>query len=328
MLSKPYKRLTRSQTPKPLRVTGRDVALVRATARFRALSSDQLAQIDGGSPRGARNRLSQLFDHGYLDRFQQQHVLLGSFFDEGNAPLIYGLAKKGARLLAEQGDDIAGHLDWTTKNARAKVPFLAHTMTIADAILKLQFALKAHSETAFLDHHELPPFFPEATQKRADPFRLSVTFPHDGRQLAIGVVPDRLMSFVYPDNTRHNFALEIDMGTADVWSNNLRTKSSIRKKLLGYFHAFAQRRHQEVWGFHGFRVLTLTVSESRIQNMLKAQKQVTGGLAPSMFLYSTSERIAEHGILGPAWTGANGDGISLLPSLPTSQPLEFDHVHP
>ena len=57
-----------------------------------------------------------------------QHAQLALFFDEGNRPLVYGLARKGAQLLAEVGVAVDAKLDWTTKNARATATFLAHTL--------------------------------------------------------------------------------------------------------------------------------------------------------------------------------------------------------
>jgi hypothetical protein len=89
------------------------------------------------------------------------------------------------------------------------------------------------------------------------------------------------------------------------------TKSSFRRKLIGYAQAFDKKKHAEVWGFQSFRVLTVTTSDARIESMLAAQREATDAPA-GLFLYSTSERIAAHGALGPAWISAKAEGVSLL----------------
>ena len=94
------------------------------------------------------------------------------------------------------------------------------------------------------------------------------------KRLTIPVVPDRLFALAYPDNTIHHFALELDRGTMDIWANRLVGKSSIRRKLIGYFHSREQKRFAETWGFKSFRVLTVTTSDSRIDSMLQAQRRV------------------------------------------------------
>ena len=89
-------------------------------------------------------------------------------------------------------------------------------------------------------------------------------------------------------------------------------KSSFRRKLLGYFHAWQQKRHSDVWAFKSFRVLTVTTSEKRIQNMITTQREVATSCPPGLFLYSTPERLAQHGALGPAWVTSKADNVSLL----------------
>ena len=60
---------------------------------------------------------------------------------------------------------------------------------------------------------------PELSQRTRVPFCLRVNVRHAGKYISIPAVPDRLFSLVYPDGTRHNFALELDRGTMDIWAN-------------------------------------------------------------------------------------------------------------
>jgi len=179
-------------------------------------------------------------------------------------------------------------------------------------MMQFGFACRADGRLRLIDHHELLPLMPAETRAKRDPFKLSVPFEHNAKSITLAVVPDRVFSLVYPDDTRHNLSLELDRGTMDINAKRIVGKSSFRKKLLGYYNAWLQKKHTETWGFQSFRVLTITPSEKRLVNMLKAQREVTRDRASGLFLYTTPERLAAEGALGPAWTSSRQDHISLV----------------
>jgi hypothetical protein len=148
-----------------------------------------------------------------------------------------------------------------------------------------------------------------------------VTVRHHHKPLTITIIADRLFALVY-SGASHNFALEQDLGTMDIWANRPAGKSSIRRKQLGYFHAREQRRFVERWGFKSFRVLIVTTSDARIDTMLRAQRRVAPACPPGFFMYSTRERLSRHGALGPAWVTIKRDNVSLLDNVHTQQLLE------
>ena len=155
-----------------------------------------------------------------------------------------------------------------------------------------------------------------AVGRRAEVLRVDIS--RDRKTTRIGVEPDRLFSLVHPDNTRHNFALELDRGTMAINGKNPAAQTDVgrknfKRKILAYFHGWRQKRHTELWGFENFRVLSIVPSEARISNIIKrAQRPVTDGHAPGLFLYATPERIARHGVLGPAWATIQADNVSLV----------------
>jgi hypothetical protein len=306
-LSSPARRLPFHRATSPVgTVTARDLAIVARVARFRFLTSHQIARADGGSHQQVLRRLRLLFDLALLDRPRAQVLQMAQVLEDGSKPLVYGLARGGARLLAETGLFAAEHLDWTTKNARATALFLAHTIETADVMLGFEQAAAAHADLHVIDHHELLPLMPEATRSARDPFRCRVRIALERREpLVIGVVPDRLFCLAFADATRLNFALELDRGTMDIRSRQLVGKSSYRRKLIGYWQLWQQRLHTTAWGFQSFRVLTVTPSEKRLDNMLDVQREVTGG-GSNLFLFSTPQRLAAHGPLGPAWVSGKG----------------------
>ncbi len=294
-------------------MTARDVAIIEHVSRYRFLTSAQIAELDGGSHAQVLRRLRNLWAAGFLDRPKHQHAYLANWSDEGNKPLAYALGRLGAKILKEHGIAVNDKLDWQQKNSRVSALHLAHTIETATAMI--QFTVDAPTAgLRLLDHHELLelPSMPEKTRALRDPFRIRVTVsvPGSVKPVIIGVVPDRLFSLVSGDE-RRNFALELDRGEMSVNAKSLK-KSSYRRKLLGYFHAWKQKRHTEAWGFQSFRLLTITTSEKRIDSMLAVQREITNGTAAGLFLYSTPERLNEHGPLGRAWRSSEADGISLL----------------
>ncbi|MFN0217371.1 MAG: replication-relaxation family protein [Hyphomicrobium sp.] len=299
---------------------------MRAVARWRFMSSDQvicfltgltneeLSTLHDDKPWAFQQVLRRLFllsSHHFLDLPPHQVMQLAAF-----APFVYGLGREGARLLAELGDPIDPRLQWTTKNSRATSVFLLHTLETTEVMLSFDQACRSRTDVRLIDQPNLLPHFPTKTRDLDDPFRLRVTIQRDFKNVPLNVIPDRLFSFAYPDNTGHHFALEIDRGTMDVGHRSKRLrlvgKSTFKRKLIAYFEAWKQERHREQWGFRGFRVLTCAPSETRVHNMIEAQRQVTNDTARGLFLYTTPRRLADEGAFGPVWMSSETDGVSLL----------------
>lgn len=306
------RRLTRPKTPAPFRVTDRDVSLLRAVARWRIATSDQLirfAQIADPAASADRipKRLYMLFAHGYLDRPANQHLQLSSF---GN--LAYGIGQKGAKLLAELGEDIDARLRWSAKNNNASIAWLPHAIGITETMLQFEIACAQRPGITLTDGAALLPSLPEITHKLRDPFRLRVTITDNFETVALSVVPDRVFSLHIGGDRRFNFCLELDRATESIVPRKLTAKSSFVRKQKGYYAAYRQDRHREQWGFAGYRVLTVTPSEKRIANMLDAQQRVTEGRVAGMFLYTTPQRMNAHGPFGPIWITSERNDLSLL----------------
>jgi hypothetical protein len=313
-----FKRLTRAPDPRPFRFQARDLEILRTVARFGNADADQIHGQVGGSKRNVCNRLRLLFDHGFLTRPALQHVVLHAFHSLGNQPLVYGLGQRGARLLAEHGERINDKADYTLRSARVVPLQLAHTIEVTGLVMLFDAACRS-AGLRLVDHQQLLDYLPAPTLASGNPLScvLTVNVPHLRQPLDLTVIPDRIMSVVYPDDTRHSYAIEVDRGSMSVGTSRSRLigKSTYRKKLIGYFHLWKQGLHEQRWGFKsGFRVLTVTTSETRIRSMLAAQREITGNTGHGLFLYTTRERLAALGAFGPAWTSTLADEVSLLPS--------------
>ena len=303
-------RLDRPVDPRPFRIMPRDLIILRQVARFRFLTATQIARLVPGSDQRIGRRIRLLFFHGFLDCPRVQRQQLAHVFEAGNFPLVYGLARAGAQLLAQELTWINPGLDWSTNNRRATAPFLAHTIETADVMIGFDWACGQSDALRLIDHHEMLPLMPVATRelrRRDNPFKLkpSVAIPSERQPVTIAVVPDRLFSLVSASQ-RSNYALELDRGEMDIESRKVVGKSSIRRKFLGYWNAWNQDLHTDQWGFKSFRVLFVTPAEARLQNMIDALGRVIPG-GSNLFLFSTPERLTTAGAIGPAWISGKGE---------------------
>lgn len=303
-LSRP-KRLSRPQTPPPFRLTDRDIALIQAVARWRFATSEQLvryARISDptASEQQISRRLLALFAHKYLDRPANQHVQLQSF-----SHLVYGTGRKGAQLLYELGEDVDPRLKWTQKNSRASNAWLLHALGVTETMILIEAACAERADVSLIDGGALLEAMPEATRARRDPFRLRVTVTDNFKKTPLSVIPDRLFSLAIGGDRRFNFALEFDRASMSVTGR-------FARKIAAYQAAYRQDRHREQWGFAGFRVLTITPSEKRIEHMLAAQHEITRGRLGGMFAYSTPSRLNAQGPFGPIWITNERQDLALL----------------
>ena len=312
------RRFRRKDNPPGFALNDRKIALMRALARNRFLTTEQLAEIDGGSRQKVQRILRTLFDNELVHRPRAQLLQLE---DGENPPLVYALAHAGARILAERDRAPVRSYNWTTKTKRRKAEHIAHAVDIAHVMQAFGTSIRARG-WALLDHRELIPHFPEEFRvgaKGSSPFSLRVKIMQDGEEARrISVIPDRLFS-PRPPGERLNFALELDEGWMPVfrWKNRKKhllnlDETSIVRKLLVYHSAWQQDLHVERWGFQQFRVLFVTPVAARIPEMLNAVDFVTDGKGSRLFVFTDRATLLANDPLGPIWIDGKRETVSLL----------------
>jgi hypothetical protein len=144
------------------------------------------------------------------------------------------------------------------------------------------------------------------------PFRWKVTLTN---RLKLGVVPDRVFALDFKDQSgtanRAFFFLEADRATMPVIRKNL-SQTSFYRKLLAYEATWSQSIHQTQFGFHRFRVLTVTTSAARVRSLVEACSKLKRGQGLFLFADRTVlEKPAQ--IFSPIWQTAGGSKtVSLL----------------
>jgi Replication-relaxation len=318
------KRLGRYERPEPADrgpfvMTRRDVEMLAYVARYRFARSDQIIEMTQGSEQQIRRRLLALFQHGYLVRPPSQ---VGSLYVDRSAvaqPFVYGLSARGAAAVEGYGFEFQ-NLMWAAKAARAKTTTLAHAIAITETMNAFMKATRPYSEDEgvphLFDQHELHHVtdakIPNSIGWHEVP--VSYTTMVNGKEVVhtgqVGVFPDRTIVLEQGD-ARIALALEIDRCTEAIKTNLSRV--TIGSKFLGYRGVFAAKKHLEL-GFERFRIAFVVPSKQRVGNMIDELAKLTDGKGSELFIFSTTQALAEGGPLGDdVWISGKRTSVSLNP---------------
>lgn len=298
----------RPAEPRPLRITSRDIELLRNISRLRLASAAQLAALDGGSAQNVSRALLALFENGYVERPVAQ--VASRLLYEGSRPTIYGLTRKGASLLRQHGEEVRRRLlDGIDKERGAGWRFIEHTVAIAEFWVSLELAARNREDLRILERSEILEDAPKSKQDRL--VRLEANIRVGGALKKNSVVPDAIFGLRINDEKENFFMVEIDRGEMPVerFKNTQRTYFS--KKMLTYYEASRQRRHVYDLGIENFRVLTVTTTTKRIEKMLDALDVITGGKGSNIFLFIDQASLTASNPLGVKWVGGKGGSVRI-----------------
>jgi DNA-binding Lrp family transcriptional regulator len=260
--------------------TDRDREILKLVYDFRFLTSTLIWMLVGGSKQGILRRLQKLFKHGYLERVKVSN----------NEDIVYATSNKGQDVLTLHYGIDCKEIDWTTRNRESRDPHIQHTLLIARFRTYLTLAIRANPEM------ELVEWLPDRAVKEAVWFNEgSSTKGGKPRRVRVPLEPDA--TFIIADGDREMFYfLEADR------SNLSHTR--YRKKLTGYYHCWKQGKAKERFDVDGFRVLTITISDARAENLRALSLEATPNPEPSGLFWFACERAwikpaASHGALHP-----------------------------
>src|SRR5579864_1853985 len=220
-----HQRLPRFERAKVagIKLTPRDLLILRAVHRHRLLRSTHLIALADGSRQTTLRRLQLLFHHGYLDRPAAQL----DWYAQGSEPLVYALGNRGAAVLAAEGER-GGALRWET-NRNISRQFLRHTLAVAEVMVAFEVACRDTEGVEFIPPEEILAGAPEATRRLRLPFRWQVEVQDSGKLHRLGVEPDRVFGLRFADAPEHRrrayFFLEADRGTMPVMRYGLEQTS-------------------------------------------------------------------------------------------------------
>lgn len=285
-------RFTRVDDPPGIALTDRDRAILQRVAAHRFLTSRQIACVLGAPAQPVLRRLQRLFHHGYLDRPRAQ---IEYFHHGGSQPLIYGLGRRAVPIVFPKGDTRP-----RVDNLQVGRLHLRHTSLIAEVLIRMELACAETGDVRFV---------PEAELRKRDGFRWSVMVRHRGAGRRVGLVPDAVFALERRDGKRAYFFLEADRGTMPVQRAGL-AQSSFFRKMLAYSATWSQGLHRRKFGFHRFRVLTVTPSARRADHLAEAATQLPAG--KGLFLFGDAAVLSASGLLAREWMTGRADITSPL----------------
>lgn len=308
-----FERVRKKKDLPPFRLEETDVDLLAAHGRHRVLDTDQLARLVGREKRRVLHRLYCLHQHGYIIRPKSQIPTPAHMGKGDGRPVLSVLSRKGLVVLAER----RGFPGQTFDPAAGKGS-LEHERGASEVMLRLELGAGPERELAWW--HEMAPAFPEHRDRKGDRFRVRLRFA--GQDHALWLRPDRYVTMIDrtkpEEKSRKAFLLEKDRGTMPLERPSL-AQSSILRKLLGYSRFYIDRTYAECFGFRGFRVLFVTESKQRCENMralyrkYEAQKKYNQDLAAQrMFWFCDMATIkAYDNIFDVPWLLADGTTVRL-----------------
>ncbi len=219
-------------------------------------------------------RLQKLFHHGYLDRPVSQISFSNPLL--GHEKMVYGLGDTGADLLADEVGIDRGSILWQEKNKEVGERYLQHTLMISSFRACLSLALRETIGAELL-------FW---TRENSPELKDHVSFREEGRQRRLPIVPDGFFGIELPTEQRKQkvyFFLEADRSTM--------TNSRFLNKLRAYWiWGVKQKRQRKTFGIDNFRVLTITRTKQRRDNLTRVAQKADGRQNGSyMFWFATQE---------------------------------------
>ena len=249
-----HKKFVRSKSPPgQLRIQPRDVALLRDLASFRFLNTEQIMALHPGGQRNLQRRLRYLYHLGYVERPESQTLI--------NLPsdyLVYALGKKGAQLAFAEERAVKS---WSRLNAKIASPNLAHALMVSQfrTVLTLALQKRGGKITRWHQGYDLKDIL---TIKGKSP----------------AVVPDGFFT-IEIDNGRWHFFLEADRSTM--------AHHRFLAKMKAYWDWWRERTYNDHLGITKFRVLTITDTEGRKENLRATSKNAdTRREGSNLFLFA------------------------------------------
>lgn len=273
--------------PLPMRLTARDIKVLKAVHDYRVLSREQIQRLLFPSQNTANYRLQRLYQHGFLDR-RWRPVEYG----QGMGQAIYLSTKKGANILAQHLTVSPERLHHQPTSRTVRSPFLEHTLRVNDVCIAFVLAAQRAS-------YRIERWLREDELRAAREYVYMTTTSGTPRQVAI--IPDAYLALRLGDRRAH-FLLEIDRATE--------TSGRWAHRVQAYLAYIANGQYSRRFGTTSLRILVITTSRERLANLLGATEAVGGG---ALFWFTTLGLVQPETVLtAPIWHVAGQEGMIKL----------------
>ncbi len=238
-------------------IQNRDVDIIRLVYEYGLINSEQICALVHGSKQGISRRLMKLYHHGFLDRPVSQVIFSNPVL--GPKKMVYALGDRGADILSERLGMDCGKRRLSKKNRQLRERHIQHTLLISQFRACLTLALDKTPGARLVLW----------VRENARELRDQVDYTMGDRKRKLSIVPDGFFCIEDARGLMY-FFIEADRSTM--------SHRRFRDKILAYWQCWRYGGVRKRLGINNFRVLTLTVSEKRRDNLVKtAQKAVEKG---------------------------------------------------
>lgn len=209
---------------------------------------------------------------------------------EGRKPNLYFLSKAGAQLLVEELGHDPDELDWKPSDNQAGASFVDHLLATNEIRIATTLAAAARggSIELWIDDKSL----------RSRQLKEYVQLDGEGAETRnAAVVPDGY--FLLNDGRyRYHHFIEADRGTV-TGQSGIPGKRSFERKVKVYLEYWRSGLFQKSYQAKGFRVLTVTTSQKRLEHLKEITEQAGGR---NRFWFTTFDQVTPDTILTePIW---------------------------
>ena len=258
---------------------------------FRFLRRDHLSFLTDRPAKRLHRRLFKLVSLGYLTSIrlpQQKH--------------IYALGRAAIPVLVDLGIAEPNLAVKRIRTHELKELFLKHEMLIVDVHVALTIAAGATHFVTWREGRELWD---------------SVSFADRQSQTRLPFRPDALFSIIdrrRDGQVERNFFLEADRSSE--------IHPVFTRKLLAYWHYHEQQLHAKKFDIDTFRVLTVTVSQARADNLCRMTAAIPTSILPErarkFFYYTSLDRLGDGAhVFDAVYRSAQAPSLD-RPIIPTS----------
>jgi len=253
-----------------IEVQDRDVEILKLVDDYRLIDSRQLCVLINGSEQTLLRRLTKLYHHRYLDRPLSQTAFSNPVL--GPKRMVYALGDRGADLLAERLGLDRGKVKWSKKNSAVKERHIQHTLMISHIRACLNLAIED------TPGNDLIFWVRENTQELRD----HVYDTKGARRRRLTIFPDGFFGIKDAEGEMY-FFLEADRSTM--------SNARYRNKVRAYWLWWRQGGARKLLGIENFRVLTVTLSEQRRDNLVRVTREGVGNEGGYVFWFCCVKNI-------------------------------------
>lgn len=248
-------RYKRSKNPPLVQVQDRDMAILMAVGcEYRYLTTRQIHLLFfGGSMSQTRLRLTKLYHNGYLDRVHRPVT-------EGSGEAIYCLDRRGANVLASNLDVDRDRMFWQGKRKTLSQNSLEHALRVNDFRVAMKVACDLIGRAKFSSGWVDEQLLRDLDQKVKLP---SQSDPD--QYIECPLVADGFFGLEFQNGAVKFFMLELDLGTESNRRFGLKAKA--------YREYLRSGKYQEVFESDDFRVLVITPSSRRTENLMRTARE-------------------------------------------------------